>query len=202
MSGSRTASHPAALPPRIVAISGISFSTLDIASLGLVRLAVPADPKDAGIWLAEPAYRNWVGIARNLAPFTGIAFLGFMAVLRNRIGLLEDRFFATVFLDLISKRPETTVFWGSRSVKKQPLRQRTALRRHAFASVAVSRRRLESFATPDRLAASRETCAVGRAMACAFITTFGVKMAACGEAPSIDDGTTSDSVDLRSGQQP
>ena len=33
-----------------------------------------------------------------LVPFTGIAFLWFMAVLRNRIGMLEDRFFATVFL--------------------------------------------------------------------------------------------------------
>ena len=67
-------------------------------SLVLIRLAVPADPTEPGFWLADPAFRNWVRIALNLVPFTGIAFLWFMAVLRNRIGLLEDRFFATVFL--------------------------------------------------------------------------------------------------------
>ena len=31
-------------------------------------------------------------------PFTGIAFLWFIAVVRDRLGKLEDRFFATVFL--------------------------------------------------------------------------------------------------------
>jgi hypothetical protein len=34
----------------------------------------------------------------NLLPFAGIAFLWFVAVVRNRLGALEDRFFATVFL--------------------------------------------------------------------------------------------------------
>ena len=34
----------------------------------------------------------------NLRPFAGIAFLWFIAVVRNRLGALEDRFFATVFL--------------------------------------------------------------------------------------------------------
>jgi hypothetical protein len=33
-----------------------------------------------------------------LLPFAGIAFLWFIAVLRDRLGELEDRFFATVFL--------------------------------------------------------------------------------------------------------
>jgi hypothetical protein len=155
MSGSLTESRQTAPPPRIVAISGIIFSSLYITSLVLMRLAVPADPKDAGIWLGDPAYRNWVGVSLNLAPFTGIAFLWFMAVLRNRIGLLEDRFFATVFL-------------GSGLLFVAML----------FASVAVSRGLLETFATPDRLAASSETFAVGRAMAYALMNTFGVKMAA------------------------
>jgi len=35
----------------------------------------------------------------DLAPFAGIAFLWFIAVVRNLIGDREDRFFATVFLD-------------------------------------------------------------------------------------------------------
>ena len=38
--------RPAVSPPRVVAISGVIFSALYIASLVLVRLAVPADPKD------------------------------------------------------------------------------------------------------------------------------------------------------------
>jgi hypothetical protein len=33
-----------------------------------------------------------------LAPFEGIAFLWFIGVVRNRLGALEDRFFASVFL--------------------------------------------------------------------------------------------------------
>jgi hypothetical protein len=34
----------------------------------------------------------------NLVPFAGIAFMWFIAVLRDRLGALEDRFFVTVFL--------------------------------------------------------------------------------------------------------
>ena len=39
-------------------------------------------------------------MAVNLVPFAGIAFLWFIGVLRDRLGALEDRFFATVFLGL------------------------------------------------------------------------------------------------------
>ena len=41
---------------------------------------------------------NTVALALNLVPFAGIAFLWFIGVLRDRLGELEDRFFATVFL--------------------------------------------------------------------------------------------------------
>ena len=34
----------------------------------------------------------------SLLPFAGIAFLWFIAVVRDRLGELEDRFFATAFL--------------------------------------------------------------------------------------------------------
>ena len=142
-------------PPRVVAISGIVFSALYITSLVLIRLAVPADPKDPGIWLADPAYRNWVRIALDLVPFTGIAFLWFMAVLRNRVGLLEDRFFATVFS-------------GSGLLFVTML----------FATVAVSRGLLETFAAPGRISGDSETYAVGRSMAYTFMNTFGMRMAA------------------------
>ena len=36
--------------------------------------------------------------AFGLVPFAGIGFLWFVAVLRDRVGDAEDRFFATVFL--------------------------------------------------------------------------------------------------------
>ena len=69
---------------------------LFIISLALVRLSVPADPEDAGGWLAS----SWetVSLGLNLLPFAGIAFLWFIGVVRDRLGQDEDRFFATVFL--------------------------------------------------------------------------------------------------------
>jgi hypothetical protein len=81
-----------------VAISGLVFAALYFVSLVLVRIAVPADPNEPGSWLVDPSVRKGVRAALNLVPFTGIAFLWFMAVLRSRVGMLEDRFLATVFL--------------------------------------------------------------------------------------------------------
>ena len=42
--------------------------------------------------------REALKFALGLVPFAGIAFLWFIGVVRDRIGELEDRFFATVFL--------------------------------------------------------------------------------------------------------
>jgi hypothetical protein len=82
--------------PRAAAIAGILFSVLLITSLVLIRISVPSDPQDAGNWLSG----NWsaVNLALNLVPFSGIAFLWFVGVVRDRLGAYEDRFFATVFL--------------------------------------------------------------------------------------------------------
>jgi uncharacterized membrane protein len=88
----------ALVPPRGAAIAGVIFSLLMIVALGLVRYAVPADPSLPGTWLTEPDRRNALRFALDLAPFAGIAFLWFIGVLRNRLGELEDQFFATVFL--------------------------------------------------------------------------------------------------------
>ncbi|MDG4596657.1 MAG: hypothetical protein P9F75_13390 [Candidatus Contendobacter sp.] len=82
--------------PRAAAIAGILFAILLITSLWLIRLAVPADPLEAGAWLQTRL--NTVALALNLVPFSGIAFLWFIGVLRDRLGEREDRFFATVFL--------------------------------------------------------------------------------------------------------
>ena len=82
--------------PRAAAIAGILFSVLLIVSVVLIRLSIPADPRDAGQWLAGDM--RPVDLALALFPFAGIAFLWFIGVIRDRLGEHEDRFFATVFL--------------------------------------------------------------------------------------------------------
>ena len=63
--------------------------------LWLLRTSIPADPLELGAWLATDT--RAITVALNLVPFAGIAFLWFIGVLRDRLGELEDRFFATVF---------------------------------------------------------------------------------------------------------
>lgn len=85
-------------PPRGAAIAGVIFSAWLIVGLGLARYAVPADPSLPGVWMTDPDRRKAVRLALDLVPFAGIALLWFIGVLRNRLGELEDQFFATVFL--------------------------------------------------------------------------------------------------------
>ena len=81
--------------PKAAALAGIIFSILLIIVFSLLRMAVPADPQDSGAWLQTSS--KTVALALNLVPFSGIAVLWFIGVLRDRLGVLEDRFFATVF---------------------------------------------------------------------------------------------------------
>ena len=85
-------------PPRAAAIAGVLFSLLLGTSLIIIRRAVPPYYADSGKWLVDPDLRNAVRFAVQLVPFSGIAFLWFIGVLRNRLGRMEDQFFATVFL--------------------------------------------------------------------------------------------------------
>ena len=139
----------------MVAISGIVFAVLFIFSVVLIRLAVPADPKDPGVWLIDPILRERVILSLNLVPFSGLAFLWFMAVMRHHIGLLEDRFFATVFL-------------GSGLLFVAML----------FATVAVAQGLLGTFTGGDGQLVQSESYRVGRGMAYALMNTFGMRMAA------------------------
>ena len=82
--------------PRAAAIAGIVFSVLFVAAFTMLRISVPSDPTEPGEWLKTSS--SLVGFALNLFPFAGIAFLWFVGALRDRLGELEDRFFATVFL--------------------------------------------------------------------------------------------------------
>ncbi|MBS0205387.1 MAG: hypothetical protein JSS49_20985 [Planctomycetes bacterium] len=142
------------VPPRGVAISGIIFSVLFTAGLVLIRLAVPADPIDPGEWIAVASLRAMVRLGLNLVPFAGIAFLWFIAALRNRVGLMEDRFLATVFL-------------GSGLLFVAML----------FTATAVSSSMLESV-VEGRMSARSDTYVVARRLSYILINTFGIKMAA------------------------
>ena len=81
--------------PRAAALAGILFTALFSSSVALIRLSIPANPEDGGMWLKDSA--GTVTLALSLVPFAGIAFLWFMGVVRDRMGRLEDQFFSTVF---------------------------------------------------------------------------------------------------------
>jgi hypothetical protein len=87
--------HAQLKTPKAAAIAGIAFSLLLLLILWLLRTSIPADPLEPGAWLATDT--RAITVALNLVPFAGVAFLWFIGVLRDRLGQLEDRFFASVF---------------------------------------------------------------------------------------------------------
>ncbi len=82
--------------PKAAAIAGILFSVLLVASQIFVWVSIPANLGGAATDVIS--HSETIELALNLLPFAGIAFLWFIAVVRDRLGVLEDRFFATVFL--------------------------------------------------------------------------------------------------------
>jgi hypothetical protein len=86
--------------PRAAAVAGLAFALLFVASVLLLQ------EQPAGGSTAEEIRDFYVGeragtislVGVYLVPFAGIAFLWFIAVIRNLISDREDRFFATVFL--------------------------------------------------------------------------------------------------------
>jgi hypothetical protein len=82
--------------PRAAAVAGIVFALLLITSEVLVWTYVPSVVSAQAVQITR--HSRELNFAMNLRPFSGIAFLWFVGVIRNRLGELEDRFFATVFL--------------------------------------------------------------------------------------------------------
>jgi hypothetical protein len=80
--------------PRAAAVAGIVFATISTVGHLLIRSSIPPNPLGSASQFAN----SKVSLTLNLTPFGGIAFLWFIGVVRDRIGKLEDRFFATVFL--------------------------------------------------------------------------------------------------------
>ena len=85
--------------PRAAGIAGLAFAVLFMGSLLLLRSQPYAGSTSAEIksWYLDRGDTVAI-VGLYLTPFAGIAFLWFIAVIRNRIGEREDQFFATVFL--------------------------------------------------------------------------------------------------------
>ncbi|HXW54697.1 MAG TPA: hypothetical protein VEJ67_03030 [Candidatus Cybelea sp.] len=82
--------------PRAAAIAGIVFATLSLISHLLIRNSIPPNPLGSASDFLNQL--KTITFVLTVTPFAGIAFLWFIGVVRDRIGSLEDRFFATVFL--------------------------------------------------------------------------------------------------------
>ena len=95
-------SEPDAQPraPRSAGLAGIAFSVLFLAFALLLGARPPASLTEAGLveWFEGTAETPVTIAVLYVAPFAGIAFLWFLAVVRDRIGAREDRFLSTVFL--------------------------------------------------------------------------------------------------------
>ncbi len=154
MTGTLNAPSQALTPPKAAAVAGIVFSALMIASLAIIRVTLPNDLASPGIWLADSNGRNAVILALNLVPFAGIAFLWFIGVLRNKLGALEDQFFATVFLG------SGLLFTGS-----------------LFASAAAAGALLEMTPTVNIPLADHEIYYFVRRLSYTFMNVFAIKMA-------------------------
>ena len=151
-----TAGNPvgALAPPRGAAIAGVIFSVLMGTSLIIIRLAAPAYQIDPGAWLNDPTRRAAVRFAIQLVPFAGIAFLWFIGVFRNRVGALEDQFFATVF-------------FGSGMLFVASL----------FASAAFFGVLVEALASGRLQSLNSETFYLARQLGGSFLNVFAIKMA-------------------------
>jgi hypothetical protein len=85
--------------PRAAGVAGLAFAVLFTASLLLLqRSPGPGSTAESvEAWYLGDGARHLALVGLYLAPFCGIAFLWFMAVIRNRVGEREDMFFSTVF---------------------------------------------------------------------------------------------------------
>jgi hypothetical protein len=81
--------------PRAAGVAGVLFALLFGASVTMVRLALPSVLSDSVAWTEQQV--TFVSLVAQVAPFAGITFLWFLGVIRDRLGDLEDRFFASVF---------------------------------------------------------------------------------------------------------
>ncbi len=86
--------------PWAASVAGLLFAGLFTAALVLLRNQTLIDATDSELDEIFATGRDLTGVIGGLylAPFAGIMFLWFVAVIRDQVGEREDRFFATVFL--------------------------------------------------------------------------------------------------------
>ena len=152
MSSAVTLTRTRMRTPRSAAVAGIIFSVLLMTIFFLLRMFAPADPLEPSAWLVTGS--GAVTLALNLVPFAGICFLWFIGVLRDRLGQLEDRFFATVFFG------SALLFLGT-----------------LFAAAAVVGAIILVFAAePDQIMTST-SLRFARALAYSLMNIYAIKMA-------------------------
>jgi hypothetical protein len=85
--------------PWAASVAGLLFAGLFTAALVLLRMSPLSTASDAEIvrLFAQGQDLSIIVGGLYLAPFSGVAFLWFVAVIRDQVGDREDRFFATVF---------------------------------------------------------------------------------------------------------
>ncbi|VEG51405.1 Uncharacterised protein [Mycolicibacterium aurum] len=82
--------------PRAAALAGVLFALLFGAALVMIRTALPDGAALGTQWADGSGHRLRIAVV--LMPFSGIAFLWFIGVVRDGLGALEDKFFSTVLI--------------------------------------------------------------------------------------------------------
>jgi hypothetical protein len=143
--------------PRAAGAAGLAFAVLFVASLLLLRGAPDAGSSadEIAAWYLRGDVKHVAIVGLYLAPFSGIAFLWFIAVIRSHIGEREDQFFATVFL-------------GSGLLFVAML----------FAAAAAAGAPLASVKFQGAPVPSPDAIGLARALAYTFLYVYGVRVAA------------------------
>lgn len=137
--------------PRSAAIAGILFALMRITSLILISSAI-ASADSYQEW-----FETWSSISSVvllLVVFSGIAFLWFTGVIRDRIGDREDRFFSTIFFG------SGILYVGM-----------------GFVWAAIFGAILGIYASPSHLLVDNDIYIFGFAMMNEIINTFALRMA-------------------------
>lgn len=139
---------------RAAGVAGILFAILYTASLLLLLDRQPANASVAVLaaWITDNEQRWFIGL--QMIPFAGIAFLWFLATIRNRIGRREDQFLATVFIGSGLLFVAMTFVGG------------------AAAAAPVTLKSLSGSAV------DADAATIGRGIAYALYFVYGIKMAA------------------------
>ena len=143
--------------PRAAGAAGLLFSALFIASILILHGAPGAGSSadEIAAWYLRNDAKHLAVVGLYLAPFSGIAFLWFIAVIRSHLGDREDQFFATVFLG-------SGLLWVAM----------------LFAAAAASGAPLAGVKFQGAPLPSPDTIGFARALGYTFLYVYGVRTAA------------------------